>query len=365
MASPVRVQVKDLGVHFGQHHVLKGLNIDIRESEFLVLLGSSGCGKSTLLNAIAGLIDIQEGEIQIGERDVTHAEPKDRGIAMVFQSYALYPRMNVRDNMTFGSRVAGVPKIEIKKRLDHAAKMLHLTELLDRRPAELSGGQRQRVAIGRAVVRQSGVFLFDEPLSNLDAQLRSELRVEIKRLHQRLNATMIYVTHDQVEAMTLADRVAVMQAGVIQQLDSPDKIYREPANRYVASFVGSPGMNFIEGRVRRRHGGGSYFAADQGFDVVLDDRAASVLEGHPVVLGIRPEQICSGADAESATAIRVSVEMLDKMGADTYAWCCHFSGLSFRVRIRSDSDVQTGDLLPVLFPENAISLFDKDSGARL
>ncbi len=248
------MSVRGVEISFGPVRVLDKLDLEIAQSEFIVLLGPSGCGKSTLLNAVAGLLDVNAGQIWIGGRNVTWEEPKDRGIAMVFQSYALYPRMSVRDNMSFGLRVAGMPSAEIQKRVADAAAMLKITELLDRKPSELSGGQRQRVAIGRALVRDAGVFLFDEPLSNLDAQLRAELRVEIKRLHQRLRATMIYVTHDQIEALTLADRIAVMKDRIIQQLDTPHKIYMQPANRFVASFVGSPAMNFLPGRIADKSG---------------------------------------------------------------------------------------------------------------
>ena len=217
------VHIQDLDIVLGGNTILKSMNLDVQEGEFLVLLGPSGCGKSTLLHSIAGFYEVANGSIRIGERDVTWVDPKDRGIGMVFQSYALYPTMNVERNMSFGLRVAGVAREEIARRVDRAAKMLHLTELLKRRPAQLSGGQRQRVAIGRAVVRDSQVYLFDEPLSNLDAKLRSELRRELKQLHQTLGATMVYVTHDQVEAMTLADRIAVMKAGVIQRSARPTK----------------------------------------------------------------------------------------------------------------------------------------------
>src|SRR6516162_1998620 len=260
------VSVRGVAITYGPIRVFDRLDLEVAQSEFLVLLGPSGCGKSTLLNAIAGLTEVDDGEIWIGDRNVTWFEPKDRGIAMVFQSYALYPRMNVRANLSFGLRVAGTPRAEIERRVRAAAEMLQIADLLDRRPAELSGGQRQRVAIGRALVRDAGVFLFDEPLSNLDAQLRSELRVEIKRLRQRLGATMIYVTHDQIEALTLADRIAVMQGGVIQQLDTPKKIYRAPVNRFVASFVGSPAMNFIPGRIAR-DGDASFVAGESRFSL--------------------------------------------------------------------------------------------------
>src|SRR5438552_6871402 len=241
------VAVKNVSLSFGSIEVLKSLDIDIPEGEFLVLLGESGCGKSTLLNCIAGLLDVSTGQIFINGKNVTWEEPKDRGIGMVFQSYALYPQMAVERNLSVGLRVAGVPKDEIAKRIARAAEILQIEPLLQRKPSALSGGQRQRVAIGRALVRDVDVFLFDEPLSNLDAKLRSELRVEIKLLHRRLQNTMIYVTHDQIEAMTLADRIAVMKGGVIQQLDAPQTIYNRPVNRFVAGFLGSPAMNFLKG----------------------------------------------------------------------------------------------------------------------
>ena len=240
MTTPSNVSLRGIEIAYGPHRVLDRLDLEIAQSEFLVLLGPSGCGKSTLLNAIAGLTEVDQGEIWIGNRNVTWMEPKDRGIAMVFQSYALYPRMTVRGNMSFGLRVAGTRRAEIARRVDEAADILRIRELMDRKPGALSGGQRQRVAIGRALVRDAGVFLFDEPLSNLDAQLRSELRVEIKRLHQRLGATIVYVTHDQIEALTLADRIAVMRDRRIQQLGSPQDVYLRPANKFVATFVGSP-----------------------------------------------------------------------------------------------------------------------------
>ncbi|HEX7110183.1 MAG TPA: ABC transporter ATP-binding protein, partial [Aestuariivirga sp.] len=248
-ANSTSVSVQGLALSYGAISVLKELDLDIAQGEFIVLLGPSGCGKSTLLNCIAGLLEPSEGKVFINGKNVTWDEPKDRGIGMVFQSYALYPQMTVERNLSFGLRVAGLPKEEIDKRVKRAAEMLQLEPLLQRKPTALSGGQRQRVAIGRALVRDVDVFLFDEPLSNLDAKLRAELRVEIKRLHQRLGNTMIYVTHDQIEALTLADRVAVMKGGVIQQLDDPHVIYNEPKNLYVAGFIGSPTMNFIKGEV--------------------------------------------------------------------------------------------------------------------
>ncbi|TYO65682.1 ATP-binding cassette domain-containing protein [Bradyrhizobium hipponense] len=356
------VDIRSLRIGFGGLKVLDNLNLHVEASEFLVLLGPSGCGKSTLLNAIAGLIDVKSGEIHIGGRDVTWAEPKDRGIAMVFQSYALYPRMTVRKNMSFGLQVAGTPQDEIGRRLGEAAQMLRLTELLDRRPFELSGGQRQRVAIGRALVRHAGVYLFDEPLSNLDAQLRAELRVEIKRLHARLGATMIYVTHDQIEALTLADRIAVMQGGVIQQLDTPKMIYRAPVNRFVASFVGSPAMNFIPGSIAR-DGGAAFVAGTSRFSL-----NGYVFRGPPTdapaVLGIRPEHVEVTA-SDDPFAVPARVEMVEPMGADSLIWCRLADGTAFSLRHDADAPLRAGDTLALRFPPETLSLFDDKSGQRL
>jgi multiple sugar transport system ATP-binding protein len=360
MAARADVTVKDLSVGFGAVKVLSGLNLEVSPSEFIVLLGPSGCGKSTLLNAIAGLLDIKDGEIWIGGRNVTWEEPKDRGIAMVFQSYALYPRMSVRENMSFGLKVAGLPQAEIEARVSEAAQMLKLTPLLDRKPAALSGGQRQRVAIGRALVRKAGVYLFDEPLSNLDAQLRAELRVEIKRLHARFGSTMIYVTHDQIEALTLADRIAVMQGGVIQQLDTPQAIYRRPANRFVASFVGSPAMNFLNGHLE---------AGPSPTFVIGDKRVP--LESYPfkaapasapAVLGIRPEHVRTGGTDGGLVA---AIEMVEPMGADSLVWSRLPDGSALSSRDAAETLVKPGDALSVAFPADAVSLFDAASGDRL
>jgi multiple sugar transport system ATP-binding protein len=264
------VAIKDLCLNFGSVKVLKNLNIDIDEGEFLVLLGPSGCGKSTLLNCIAGLLDVSEGQIFIKGKNVTWEEPKDRGIGMVFQSYALYPQMSVEGNLAFGLKNARMPKEEIAKRIARAAEVLQIEPLLRRKPAQLSGGQRQRVAIGRALVRDVDVFLFDEPLSNLDAKLRAELRVEIKRLHQRLKNTMIYVTHDQIEALTLADRIAIMRNGIIQQLAGPHEIYNRPVNLYVAGFMGSPRYAAGQGHLRNQAGACELWS--RGFGSTLQRR---------------------------------------------------------------------------------------------
>ena len=249
MTMDASINIKDLSLSFGAVEVIKNLNLDIGQGEFLVLLGSSGCGKSTLLNCIAGLLDVSDGQIFIQGKNVTWEEPSNRGIGMVFQSYALYPQMTVEGNLSFGLKNAGFSKAEVAERVAKAARILQIEPLLKRKPAALSGGQRQRVAIGRALVRDVDVFLFDEPLSNLDAKLRTDLRAEIKELHQTLRNTMIYVTHDQIEAMTLADRIAIMRGGKILQLASPKEIYNRPNCKYVAEFIGSPSMNFIEGQI--------------------------------------------------------------------------------------------------------------------
>ena len=348
MAVPSNLSVRDVDISFGSTRVLEKLNIEVAQSEFLVLLGPSGCGKSTLLNAIAGLIDVSAGQIWIGGKNVTWAEPKDRGIGMVFQSYALYPRMSVRGNMSFGLKIAGAPQAEIDRRIGAAADMLRLGPLLDRKPAALSGGQRQRVAIGRALVREAPVFLFDEPLSNLDAQLRAELRVEIKRLHQRIGATMIYVTHDQIEALTLADRVAVMQGGKIQQLDTPMAIYARPATKFVAAFVGSPAMNFVAGKLA-----GGVFSAE-GLQVPV-----AVSGGGAVTFGIRPEHVTM-----AASGIAASVEMIEPMGADTLVWC-RVGALPLSMRISGQTRITLGEQLKLVFPPEHISIFDDATGARL
>ena len=360
---PSNVSVRGVDVAFGPVQVLKALDLDVAQSEFLVLLGPSGCGKSTLLNAIAGLTDIARGEIWIGGRDVTCEEPKDRGIGMVFQSYALYPRMSVRRNLSFGLHVAGLPRAQIDARVTAAANILHLGPLLDRRPAELSGGQRQRVAIGRALVKEPPVFLFDEPLSNLDAQLRSELRVEIKRLHSRIGATMIYVTHDQIEALTLADRIAVMQSGVIQQLDTPHKVYREPQSRFVAAFVGSPAMNFLPGRIESRDGAPVFVNDD--LNVPLAGYAfRSQPTGAPATLGIRPEHILTGAGGHDGR-LSAQVEMIEPMGADSLVWCRIGRATTISVRLGEMVRSGRGETLPIAIPADRVSMFDDASGERL
>ncbi len=358
------VSVKNLGVGFGQLQVLNNLNLDVESGEFIVLLGPSGCGKSTLLNAIAGLLDINAGQIWIDGKNVTWEEPKDRGIGMVFQSYALYPRMTAEKNLTFGLRVARVPKAEIAARVERTAELLQIKPLLQRRPGELSGGQRQRVAIGRALVRDVDVFLFDEPLSNLDAKLRTELRVELKKLHNQLGSTMIYVTHDQIEALTLADRVAVMHGGVIQQLAPPKEIYRRPVNRFVAGFVGSPSMNFVEGTIAAKYGApGVKLANGATVSLAGYDFAATPGEGRNVVLGVRPEQMDVKA-ANGPSSLPVEVTLIDPMGADSLLWGTVDKD-TVSVRIGPDDTFPPGQILPAWFEPEHASLFDAQNGNRI
>ncbi|MGR3636934.1 MAG: ABC transporter ATP-binding protein, partial [Shimia sp.] len=351
------VTVKDLTLEFGAIRVLDKLNLQIEEGEFLVLLGASGCGKSTLLNCIAGLLDITDGEIHIGGRNVTWEEPSERGIGMVFQSYALYPQMTVEGNLSFGLKNAKVPKPEIAERVARAAEVLQIEPLLKRKPAALSGGQRQRVAIGRALVRDVDVFLFDEPLSNLDAKLRADLRVELKLLHQRLQNTMIYVTHDQVEAMTLADRIAIMRGGVVQQIASPAEVYNRPSNKYVAGFIGSPTINFFEGSIT--DGAPEFLTADKKFPLSGYKASQGALSPRPAWLGIRPESVITGAEvADQPFQSEITVELVEAMGSDTLIYTT-LAGVPFRFRMSGQARVAPGDTLPIGFDPAQGSLFDK------
>ena len=355
------VEIRDLDLFFGEVKVLQKLNLDIHNGEFLVLLGSSGCGKSTLLNCIAGLLEPSDGQIFINNENVTWKEPSERGIGMVFQSYALYPQMTVEGNLSFGLKNARVPKDEIKARVARAADILQIQPLLKRKPGALSGGQRQRVAIGRALVRDVDVFLFDEPLSNLDAKLRADLRVELKRLHQQLANTMIYVTHDQIEAMTLADRIAIMKGGKIMQLGTPDDIYNRPQNRYVADFIGSPSMNFIDGTLRENsfHGAGLKIAM-KGYHFASEAPANS-----EVTFGIRPEHIITGELVKDATVkSTVGVNLVEPMGSDTLVYA-DLEGTQLRIRMDGLSKVKVGDRLEIGLDPSRASLFDKTSEQRL
>lgn len=356
------VEIKKLDLQFGAVKVLQNLNLEIGKGEFLVLLGSSGCGKSTLLNCIAGLLDVSGGQIHINDRNVTWAEPSERGIGMVFQSYALYPQMTVEGNLSFGLKNAKLPKSEIETRIKHASEVLQIEPLLKRKPAALSGGQRQRVAIGRALVRDVDVFLFDEPLSNLDAKLRADLRVEIKRLHHKLQNTMIYVTHDQIEAMTLADRIAIMRGGQIMQLGSPDEIYGRPVNKYVADFIGSPSMNFLDGQVKD----GAFQVGDltiplDGYDFADSSGSA---EG-PATIGIRPEHVVTGELVENTPfQIEVEINLIEPTGSDTLV-DCEVAGHHFRVRMDGQSKVSVGEKLRLGLAPSKASLFDAKTELRL
>jgi multiple sugar transport system ATP-binding protein len=358
------VAVRDLSLSFGNTSVLEHLDLDIMDGEFLVLLGPSGCGKSTLLNCIAGLIDVSDGQIFINGWNVTWEEPKDRNIGMVFQSYALYPQMSVRRNLSFGLRSARVPEAEIEQRIARAAEILQIEPLLARKPSQLSGGQRQRVAIGRALVRDADVFLFDEPLSNLDAKLRSELRVEIKRLHQKLGNTMVYVTHDQIEAMTLADRIVVMKSGRIQQLGAPHEIYSRPVNRFVAGFLGSPQMNFLTGQLES----GPPRAFRVGEMSVPLDRYAfdqNDASGGHCVLGVRPESVAIGAEALARPFSReIEVDIVEPMGANTLVWT-RLADSHFAFLVDSETRLKVGERTTIGFDPGRASLFDEATGVRL
>ena len=354
------VNVKDLNLSFGSVDVLQNLNIDINDGEFLVLLGSSGCGKSTLLNCIAGLLDITDGQVFIKGRNVTWDEPSKRGIGMVFQSYALYPQMSVEGNLSFGLKNAKMPAAEIAKRVNRAAEILQIGPLLKRKPAALSGGQRQRVAIGRALVRDVDVFLFDEPLSNLDAKLRADLRVELKQLHRQLKNTMIYVTHDQVEAMTLADRIAIMRDGAIQQLDSPGEIYNRPVNRYVADFIGSPAMNFLNGKV-----GSNGLTIGDATLPVKGYNAQGKLPNGKVIVGVRPEHVATGNDvADAAYRTQVRADLLEPMGADTLVWT-KFAGHELRFRMDGQVRLSEGQDVEIGLSAESLHLFDSTTEDRL
>ena len=353
------VKAKDIAVTFGAVKVIEGLNLDIREGEFIVLLGPSGCGKSTLLNCVAGLQEVSGGEIWIGADNVTWAEPKDRGIGMVFQSYALYPRMTVRENLSFGLRMSGMPKDQIAARVARATGILQIENLLGRRPAELSGGQRQRVAIGRALVRDVDVFLFDEPLSNLDAKLRTELRVEIKKLHQQLGSTMLYVTHDQIEAMTLADRIAVMNKGVIQQFAAPKEVYARPANRFVAGFVGSPGMNFIKARV-----GDQGAVARDGSQIDLTGYAGRLDPGREIEIGVRPEQWLLTDGAAAGACVQAEVTVIENTGAESLIWA-RAAGAVISPKVADETGFAVGDRLTATFKAHEVSVFDALTGERI
>jgi lactose/L-arabinose transport system ATP-binding protein len=339
---------------YGQTQVIHGIDLDIAEGEFCVFVGPSGCGKSTLMRMVAGLEETTSGAIAIGPRDVTRLDPAQRGVAMVFQTYALYPHMTVEQNMGFGLRMNGVPKDEIKRKVAEASRILKLDEYLDRKPKALSGGQRQRVAIGRTIVRGPEVFLFDEPLSNLDAELRVEMRVEIARLHKEIGATMIYVTHDQVEAMTMADKIVVLRAGRIEQVGSPMELYRDPDNRFVAGFIGSPAMNFLQGQAQGKQ---VHVTALKSAVAVDIDMPA---DGTEVEFGVRPEDLRLTADGNE-----FRLELVERLGGVSYAYLEAETGERLIVEESGETEFVEGSRVGIGFDPARARVFDKNSGKRL
>ena len=347
------VTLQNVIKRYGETQVIHGVDLEITDGEFCVFVGPSGCGKSTLLRMVAGLEETSDGTIRIGARDVTRLDPSDRGVSMVFQTYALYPHMSVQENMGFGLKMTGHPAGEIKTKVAEASKILKLDEYLTRKPAALSGGQRQRVAIGRAIVRGPEVFLFDEPLSNLDAELRVEMRVEIARLHKEIGATMIYVTHDQVEAMTMADKIVVLRAGNIEQVGAPMDLYRDPDNRFVAGFIGSPSMNFLDGTVRSGAIDVPALKASYPIPVTLP------AEGSKVTLGIRPEHL------EITAADALDVELTEALGGVSYAHLAAGTGEKIIVEERGDERSSIGGRVGISFDPSRAYVFDTGTGQRI
>ncbi|MHA1553311.1 MAG: sn-glycerol-3-phosphate import ATP-binding protein UgpC [Alphaproteobacteria bacterium] len=360
------ISLKSVRKSFGNTEVIHGVDADIANGELMVIVGPSGCGKSTLLRMVAGLETVTDGDIAIDGRRVNDLEPMDRNIAMVFQNYALYPHMSVFDNMAYGLKIAGTPKPEIEERVNNAAKLLQLEEFLGRKPRQLSGGQRQRVAMGRAIVRKPAAFLFDEPLSNLDAKLRVQMRLEIKQLQRSFGTTSLYVTHDQVEAMTLADRLIVMNVGEAQQIDVPMRIYEKPATEFVAGFIGSPSMNFLPARVA---GDGQGLQLESGTSLAAAGLDLAPYANQPVTAGIRPEHLepANGADADMI----LTVNAVEALGADTLAHGAITEDgdgqahTSFAARLPGSRKVSNGEKIPLRIADGALHVFDRLNGLRL
>jgi sn-glycerol 3-phosphate transport system ATP-binding protein len=353
------IELRNVVKNFGKTQVIKGISREVPDGTFLVIVGPSGCGKSTVLRLIAGLEELSEGEIFIGDRDVAHLEPKERDVAMVFQNYALYPHMSVRENICYGLKVRGLPKVEQERRLAVAAEMLGLSEYLDRSPRQLSGGQRQRVAMGRAIVREAAVFLFDEPLSNLDASLRNQMRVELRRLHERLGTTSIYVTHDQVEAMTLAQRIMVMNQGRVEQYGTPDELYLSPATVFTARFIGSPNMNILrasleEGRLKLPDG------------TCLPPALALAGRSEKILLGVRPEDLFP-TEENASGALRCRVELVEALGADTLVHCSLTTPTDDLIiaRLEGSSRPSSGEIIHLGIRHGREHLFDPVTERRL
>lgn len=353
-----QVTLKNLDKFYGETQILHGIDLEIQDGEFAVLVGPSGCGKSTTLRIVAGLEEATGGDVYIGDTRVNDVEPKNRDIAMVFQNYALYPHMNVYENMAFGLRLRKYSDKEIKERVDEAAEILSIEDYLYRRPKELSGGQRQRVAVGRAIVRKPSVFLFDEPLSNLDAKLRVQMRTEIKKLHARLKTTMIYVTHDQVEAMTMGDRIVVMKDGYIMQADEPLEIYTRPQNHFVGSFIGSPAMNFFDVEVQ------AGLLVNEKFSLPIDSAhpdSLKTFDGRKVRLGIRPEHFQL---MDSPTSIKASLEVSELMGNESYLYCS--TGVdSFIARVADNAPRKIGTALSLYAEPDSYQFFNLETGQRI
>jgi ABC-type sugar transport system ATPase subunit len=353
------IELIEVGKHYGTHSVLRGVNLDIAEGEFIALLGPSGCGKSTLLKLIAGLEDLSDGEIYIGGKLANYLKPSERNVAMVFQNYALYPHMTVRENIGFPLKMAGIARDAVRAKVEAAASFLQLTQQLERFPDELSGGQRQRVALGRAIVREPLAFLMDEPLSNLDALLRVEMRTELVRLHKRVGRTTIYVTHDQVEAMTMASRIVLMHQGVVQQVGTPGEVYSRPANTFVATFVGSPPMNLFPGLLDSSNGGRSFAGA---FRLPLNGAVPESFADGAVTLGIRPEQVQIAAP-DATDAMPASVELVERVGADSFVVSQLGNGATVTARVDAARPIKEGDRVSVRLPASELRLFDSEGRA--
>jgi len=355
------LKIRNLKKGFEGLSIIKGIDLEVRDREFVVFVGPSGCGKSTLLRLIAGLEDVTSGTIELDGRDITEVTPAKRDLAMVFQTYALYPHMTVRKNLSFALDLAGKDKAEVQAKVDEAARILELGALLDRKPKQLSGGQRQRVAIGRAIVRNPKIFLFDEPLSNLDAALRVQTRLELSRLHKELQATMIYVTHDQVEAMTLADKVVVLNAGRVEQVGSPLELYHQPANLFVAGFLGTPKMGFLKGTVSRIDAMGCEVELAAGTRVQLQRVSPTLSVGSNVTLGIRPEHLELASAGQGA--FEVVADVSERLGSDTFCHVVTNSQEALTLRIRGDMASQYGQRLSLYLNPDHCHLFDADGAA--
>ena len=361
------LKIEDLSKNFGTTEVLKKINLEIDEGNFLVLLGPSGCGKSTLLNIIAGLETINEGNVYIDDYNVSKVEPKDRNIAMVFQSYALYPSMNVKENMIFGLKQAKTSKEKIKEQLEKVSSFLQVKELLNRKPSQLSGGQRQRVAIGRALVREPRIFLFDEPLSNLDAKLRVEMRREIKKLHQKLKTTVVYVTHDQTEAMSLGTKIAIMNHGVIQQNESPEIIYNKPSNTFVADFIGSPSMNLIKGKLKQSLDKILFTAEGANFDIPINDYDfdnTSQLNDKEVYFGIRPEHVYYKKSNEEDFEVNLKADLSEYIGHEQIM-TFNLANQELLAKFPSTIKIELNKETKLYFDLTQVSLFDANTEERI